>query len=63
MIKIWLNDEGKKIFPWLANEWHSIYGCDFDPKYKHFFIIWDNIYCQWRKIPLSICEGGKNEEN
>ena len=57
-MKIYLNEVGAEPFPWLANEWHTVYG--YDPTYK-CFIIWDAIRCEWKEIPLRICEG-RNEK-
>lgn len=57
-MKIWLNETGAELFPWLANEWHTVYG--YDPAYKSF-IIWDGICAEWKLIPQRICEG-RNEK-
>lgn len=53
-MSIWLNEAGAELFPWLANEWHTVYG--YDPAYNSF-IIWDGIRAEWKYIPKRICEG------
>ena len=56
-MKIYLNEFGAELYPWLANEWHMVYG--YDPTLK-CFLIWDTIRCEWKNIPLRVCEG-RNE--
>ena len=57
-MKIWLNEAGAELFPWLANEWHTVYGYD---RIYRCFIIWDTITCEWRNIAMRLCEG-RNEK-
>ena len=59
MPKIWLNEQGKKAYPHLANEWLVVYG--YDP-IAHTFIIWDEITHTWVGVPTSYCEGRRDEE-
>lgn len=54
MPKIWLNEQGKKAYPHLANEWLVVYG--YDP-IVYVFIVWDEITHEWVCIPTSCCEG------
>lgn len=54
MPKIWLNEQGKKTYPHLANEWLAVYG--YDPN-SYSFIIWDEIMDEWVYISINQCEG------
>lgn len=54
MLKIWLNEQGKKLFPHLADEWLVVYG--YNP-ITHSFIIWDKIMGEWVYISINQCEG------
>ena len=58
MLKIWLNEQGKKIHPHLANEWLVVYG--YNPN-SYSFIIWDEIMAEWVFISLNQCEGRRDE--
>ena len=58
MLKIWLNERGKKIHPHLANEWLVVYGYNPD---SYSFIIWDEIMHEWVYISTNHCEGRRYE--
>lgn len=58
MLKIRLNEQGKKLHPHLANEWLAVYG--YNP-FTCLFIIWDETIGEWVYISTNECEGRKHE--
>ena len=53
-MKIYLNEYGEQLYPWLAKRWISIFGYDFN---KHYFLIWDDVTNEWRTIHQNQCKG------
>lgn len=54
MLKIWLNDRGRKIYPHLAYEWLDVYGFNSN---TYSFLVWDKIMSSWEYIDTNLCEG------
>lgn len=53
-MKIYLNREGIKLYPWLASKGLDVFGYDFD---KHCFLIWDDVVKEWLTVHQSFCCG------
>ena len=58
MATIQLNERGRELYPYLADEWLAVYGFNSDCKQ---FLVWDGIMCRWLYIPIAFCEGRNDE--